>query len=59
MGIMTGALVITAYILLGVRTAYRATLLGTVTRGGIFLLLYLTLILAGLGFTFWLSLLML
>ena len=50
--------VIVAHILLGLRTAYRASVLETLVRGPLFLALYAGLLVAGLGATFWISLML-
>ncbi len=50
--------VIVAHILLGMRRAYRASVLVTLVRGAMFLALYAALLIAGLGATFWFSLML-
>ena len=50
--------VIVAHILLGMRRAYRASVLVTLVRGSLFLALYAALLIAGLGATFWFSLML-
>ena len=50
--------VIVAHILLGMRRAYRASVLATLARGVLFLALFAALLIVGLGATFWLSLML-
>ncbi len=52
------AILIAVHILVAVRTAYRVSLFGTAVRGVSFTVLYVLLLAAGLGVTFWISLLM-
>ena len=57
--IALGTAVIVAYIFLAMRTAYRLGVVDTLVRGSLFVVSYVVLLLAGLGATFGISLMML